>query len=85
MEEIFFLICQNACTIVNKQRWNNNFYTFTAWKHGSRMTAIRQAAKELQLRNQTKLYFQRVRVSISFFFRRAGISLSIYFFSNVFA
>lgn len=76
-------MCQNACTIVDKQRWSNKSYTFTAWKHGSRMTAIRQAAKELQLLRLNETLVSESACFNFFVFRRAGISLSIYFFSNV--
>lgn len=82
-KENFFVRHQNACTR-DTQRQDNKSYTYTAWKHGSRVMAIRQKLNELHciiIRN--RLSFKEC-VCLSVCFRRAVVSLFLYLLYFVF-
>jgi len=74
------------------ERRNNKFYTCIAGKHGSQVTAIRQAAKELQLRDRKtftfrECVFQFPLIQEVFLLRAPSIfvffSFYLFFFFNI--
>jgi len=78
----------------NQTERQNKFYTCIAGKHGSQVTAIRQAAKELQLRDRTTFTFGEcmfpshsrwVRILVMWSFYSFLFFFPLFFFSLFFS